>query len=539
MILTRGEKSGNGSDYVQKACENVQRGQDEDNDPEAGVKSLKDEDAIREELGTGGTYGKAGYLNRRCGWADSERAVKWVLGRLQESGKVRFVRGTVEGLISHDDGEDHHREGQVGSSGEVKVMGQDKSKEEKGRNDRRSMFEIPFRGTRRSMFEFAFRSHRRQRRRRRRSRSRTPSASSFSSSSSTQSSPYTRSSNPTPPSAPSPKVLGAHISTPTPTTIYADLTILALGAWSPSLIDLRGRLQATGQILAYIPISSAEAARYSNMPVILDLKDGLAAFPPNGASTTSGLCREVRKGEEVGQQQHIKFLRHGYGYRNPTTILPPSSLSSTSPKLTNLYNPKRTTSLPSPPPYTPIPQEGLSAFHTFLSRVLPSLGPNPHVRLPRENTRICWYADTPTGDFLIDYHPGFPPSPFGSESLSSSSSSSSSPSSPACSTTTRDGNCDNGTIRGSLFIATGGSGHGFKFLPVLGEEVLKILEGRAYDPELKEKWRWREEGVKKNEGGQKEEGGGKEEDWYTEDGSRGGVKGMVLGMEMSKGGSKL
>src|SRR5271154_4415679 len=56
----------------------------------------------------------------------------------------------------------------------------------------------------------------------------------------------------------------------------------------------------------------------------------------------------------------------------------------------------------------------------------------------------------PDGNFLIDYHPS----------------------------------CDN------LFIATGGSGHAFKFFPVIGEKVLAAIE-RRLDPELKNLWSWR------------------------------------------------
>jgi hypothetical protein len=46
---------------------------------------------------------------------------------------------------------------------------------------------------------------------------------------------------------------------------------------------------------------------------------------------------------------------------------------------------------------------------------------------------------SPTGDFLVDYHPKFQ----------------------------------------NLFVATGGSGHAFKFLPVLGQEIVKIIETAA------------------------------------------------------------
>ena len=40
-----------------------------------------------------------------------------------------------------------------------------------------------------------------------------------------------------------------------------------------------------------------------------------------------------------------------------------------------------------------------------------------------------------------------------------------------------------------LYIATGGSFHGWKFFPLLGSFVVSMLEGKL-DPELSERWAW-------------------------------------------------
>ena len=85
----------------------------------------------------------------------------------------------------------------------------------------------------------------------------------------------------------------------------------------------------------------------------------------------------------------------------------------------------------------------------------------------------------PDGNFLIDYH-------------------------PSC---------------GNLFIATGGSGHAFKFFPVIGEKILAAIE-RRLDPELKNLWSWRAQAA--------------ENFISTDDGSRAGQEGMLLDNEMSK-----
>ncbi|KAI0487513.1 sarcosine oxidase [Xylaria cf. heliscus] len=63
--------------------------------------------------------------------------------------------------------------------------------------------------------------------------------------------------------------------------------------------------------------------------------------------------------------------------------------------------------------------------------------------------RICWDCVTPSEDFIISSH----------------------------------------TASTGLFIATCGSFHGWKFLPVIGQYVVQMLDG-TLEPELKRKWAW-------------------------------------------------
>jgi len=84
-------------------------------------------------------------------------------------------------------------------------------------------------------------------------------------------------------------------------------------------------------------------------------------------------------------------------------------------------------------------------FREFLGRALPTLGQPPLV-----GSRLCLYDDTPDGHFLIDRHPQ----------------------------------------RADVFVAAGGSGHAFKFAPVLGELIADVVEGRA--PERAGRFAWRE-----------------------------------------------
>ncbi|KAI4187432.1 MAG: hypothetical protein LQ346_005500, partial [Caloplaca aetnensis] len=73
------------------------------------------------------------------------------------------------------------------------------------------------------------------------------------------------------------------------THLTASLTILATGAWTSALLDLRGRIRATGQEVAYLPLTSAEAHSLRHLPVLLNLSTGYFVIPPakNASSPSS------------------------------------------------------------------------------------------------------------------------------------------------------------------------------------------------------------------------------------------------------------
>lgn len=71
----------------------------------------------------------------------------------------------------------------------------------------------------------------------------------------------------------------------------------------------------------------------------------------------------------------------------------------------------------------------------------------------------------------------------------------------------------------NLILATGGSGHAFKFFPVIGDLVVKAVEGTLED-EWCDLWAWRE-----GDGDGVEEGDVFE---TSGDGSRGGPRGLRL-----------
>jgi len=77
---------------------------------------------------------------------------------------------------------------------------------------------------------------------------------------------------------------------------------------------------------------------------------------------------------------------------------------------------------------------GIDAARAFLAERFPGLAGAPLVE-----SRVCQYENTSTGDFLIDRHPGFP----------------------------------------NVWLVGGGSGHGFKHGPAVGEHVSSLIDGKT------------------------------------------------------------
>ncbi|KAI1134630.1 FAD dependent oxidoreductase [Hypoxylon sp. FL0543] len=95
---------------------------------------------------------------------------------------------------------------------------------------------------------------------------------------------------------------------------------------------------------------------------------------------------------------------------------------------------------------TRIPVEALNGIKEYITTNFPELVP-----LGISSTRLCWYTDSIDNSFVVDFVPGRP----------------------------------------GVAVCSGGSGHGFKFLPILGREVVKILEGKGSETVYGQMWRWR------------------------------------------------
>jgi sarcosine oxidase/L-pipecolate oxidase len=92
-----------------------------------------------------------------------------------------------------------------------------------------------------------------------------------------------------------------------------------------------------------------------------------------------------------------------------------------------------------------LPQQSAKVIADFVAQHLPELSDCP------VKTRLCWYTDSFDNHFVVDFVPGTE----------------------------------------GLMVATGGSGHGFKFLPNLGRYVVDRIEGEADVDGFLQKWQWR------------------------------------------------
>lgn len=261
-----------------------------------------------------------------------------------------------------------------------------------------------------------------------------------------------------PPQAPS--VTGARLASGD--SIGAEVTILAAGAWSGKLLDLRGRMQATAQILAYVQLQPQEMKELAKIPVLLNLSTGFFMLPP----TSEGI---------------LKIARHTQGWRNEVQIPHPEfgALQFTRNRASGTKIAEAEAEIKASLPasnFDTLPPSSVGPMRAFLKETVPALA----TRLAKDPfcaSRVCWYSDTPTGDFIVDWVPNYGK---------------------------------------SLFVAIGGSGHAFKFLPVLGESILDRMERRGRVEKATERneldlWRWRE----RCEG-----------EMEVSDGSRGGAKGL-------------
>ncbi|KAI4732120.1 nucleotide-binding domain-containing protein [Aureobasidium sp. EXF-10728] len=241
------------------------------------------------------------------------------------------------------------------------------------------------------------------------------------------------------------------IKTTDDTAHKAALVIMATGGWTPSLILATQPLLETtaGTILTInIPHSRPDLwDKYS--PTNFPVWSwNMGGYDPSSSSPTIGGLY----GFPRTPQGTLKFGFRGAKWTNYTHTSPPSS----------------TTNLKISYPRTDIqeiPERAFNVVKAFCAENMPDL-----LDLELERGRLCWYTDSVDNSFLIAHVPG----------------------------------------QVGLMVASGGSGHGFKFLPVLGRHVVDVVEGTR--TEYTELFSWRD--VPKGKKNGLEEG---EKGWRTLD----------------------
>ncbi|KAJ4253810.1 hypothetical protein NW762_010205 [Fusarium torreyae] len=201
----------------------------------------------------------------------------------------------------------------------------------------------------------------------------------------------------------------------------AELTIMACGGWTPSLVTQLDDLCET----------TAGSVAIFQLPPDKALWD---RFAPENFPTWSYDIRHGKYGGTYGFARDsygvVKMGYRGTKFTNPQTQ--PDGKIRSVPKTRWTEESIRQ-----------IPVVGARVFKGFVQDFLPEL------KECEMSTRLCWYTDSYDNHFVIDFVPN---------------------------------------TKG-LMVATGGSGHGFKFLPNLGEHVVDRIEGRRN--EYLDLWKWR------------------------------------------------
>lgn len=164
------------------------------------------------------------------------------------------------------------------------------------------------------------------------------------------------------------RVTGVNVAKGDP--ISAEQVIVATGAWTNRLLPLSQAVSASGQPVGFIQLTPEEAACLEKTPVIINLSTGVFCFPPTPGTNI------------------LKVARHGYGFA--TTFADQKGADTiSSPKL--LENNVGSSFLP---------EDAEDALREGLQELLPAFAKHPWM-----NRRLCWYSDTPEGDFIVDHHP--------------------------------------------------------------------------------------------------------------------------------------
>lgn len=211
----------------------------------------------------------------------------------------------------------------------------------------------------------------------------------------------------------------------------ARFTIMACGAWTSSIVPkLDGLCEATSGTVALIKI-----------PQQSPLWD---RFAPDRFPSWQWNMRHGAQGGLYGFARNedgwLKIGYRGVKYMNP--VDQPDGVERSVPIT------RWTSDRLGGQKLTSAPAQALSVINHFLKEYLPELA---EAGLGISQTRICWYNDSFDNHLVIDRVPGMQ----------------------------------------DVMVATGDSGHAFKYLPIIGDRIVDIMEGKNLEEPAIRAWGWR------------------------------------------------
>jgi sarcosine oxidase / L-pipecolate oxidase len=214
-------------------------------------------------------------------------------------------------------------------------------------------------------------------------------------------------------------------------THTADRVIMACGGWTPSLVpSLDDVCETTCGSVVMIRIPNDSPLMQRYSP---------ENFPTWTWNVRAGL-RGGLYGFAVNEDGLLKIGYRGEKYYNPEMQ---EDGKERSVPLTRWTENEQITS---------IPRQSWEVIKQFIMDWMPDLLEEEGVKV--EMSRLCWYNDSWDNHFVIDWVPG---------------------------------------QEGRVMVATAGSGHAFKYTPIIGRYVADILESKGSERDIVQKWRWRKQ----------------------------------------------
>ncbi|ETS74069.1 hypothetical protein PFICI_13935 [Pestalotiopsis fici W106-1] len=223
---------------------------------------------------------------------------------------------------------------------------------------------------------------------------------------------------------------------------HADMTIMACGGWTPVLVpQLDGLCEATAGSVALLKIPRSSPMWDKLSP------DQFPTFTWNMRAGAGGCVYGFARDNDGW----FKIGYRGTKYTNPMSQADGKERST---PVTRWSPAHRDGNVPVGSALTSFPVQAHRVIQGFLDEYLPELAQEG---ITIDTTRICWYTDTYDNHFVVDYVP----------------------------------ECE------GLMVATGGSGHAFKYLPNIGNWVVDVMEQVNLERPAIKAWRWRTSGPEK------------------------------------------